>query len=139
MKYIDASALAKLVLEEAESSALLTHLKTARYQRLITSIIARTEVSIAIARHGHDIKQMVADDSLVIHVADVPVFLADVTPDIARLAAAIGADLGLRTLGAIHVATAAGLHPGLDEVVTYDHRMIAACAALGLPSATHGH
>ncbi len=138
MRYVDASALAKLVLDELESPALLEYLRDARYRPLASSVIARTEVAIAIARTGRDVRQVLADDSVVLHVVDVPVLLADVTSGIARLAAAMGADLGLRTLDAIHVATAASLHPGLEEVVTYDRRMINACAALGIQTVAPG-
>jgi predicted nucleic acid-binding protein len=39
----------------------------------------------------------------------------------------------LRTLDAIHLATAMALAPGLDAFVTYDDRLAEAARALGLP------
>ena len=46
--------------------------------------------------------------------------------------AAIGPPL-LRTLDAIHLATALALVPDLDAFVTYDDRLAEAARALGLP------
>ena len=42
----------------------------------------------------------------------------------------------LRTLDAIHVATALLIRDDLDVLVSYDHRMLAAAAARGLPTAS---
>ena len=41
----------------------------------------------------------------------------------------------LRTLDAIHVATALLIRDDLDVLVTYDQRMLAAAAAHGVPTA----
>lgn len=138
MRYVDASALAKVVVDEDESRALRQHLRPAADRLWVTSIIARTEVAIAISKSDADPTSAVADSSPWFHVQDVPVLLLDVTDEIAILAASLGADLGLRTLDAIHVATAAALRPGLAEVVTYDRRMAAACAHLGITAVAPG-
>jgi predicted nucleic acid-binding protein len=42
----------------------------------------------------------------------------------------------LRTLDAIHLATAAAVGDDLDAIVTYDERMIEAARLLGLATAT---
>jgi uncharacterized protein len=42
----------------------------------------------------------------------------------------------LRTLDAIHVATALLIRDDLDVLVTYDQRMLAAAAAHGVPTAS---
>jgi len=42
----------------------------------------------------------------------------------------------LRSLDAIHVATALAIGDDLDVVVTYDERMIKATALMGIPTAT---
>ena len=42
----------------------------------------------------------------------------------------------LRSLDAIHVATALAIGDDLDVVVTYDQRMIEAASLLGVPTAT---
>ena len=41
----------------------------------------------------------------------------------------------LRTLDAIHLATALAVGDDLDGIVTYDERMLAAASLLGLPTA----
>ena len=40
----------------------------------------------------------------------------------------------VRTLDAIHLATALALGDDVEAVVTYDERMIAGCGTLGLPA-----
>lgn len=136
MRYVDTSALAKLVLEESDSPALRQHLQSARTSPLVASMIARTEVALAITRTGRAVNHVLADEPAVLHIKGVQVLLADVTADIARLAGSLGADLSLRTLDAIHVATAAGLRPSLTELITYDMRMIEACRTLGIHTAS---
>jgi predicted nucleic acid-binding protein len=40
--------------------------------------------------------------------------------------------MGLRSLDALHLASAMSLGDDLDGVITYDHRMLAAARELGL-------
>ncbi len=42
----------------------------------------------------------------------------------------------LRTLDAIHIATALAVGDDLESIVTYDERMIDAARLIGLPTAT---
>ncbi len=42
----------------------------------------------------------------------------------------------LRTLDAIHLATAVAMGDDLDAIVTYDDRMVDAARVMGLPTAT---
>lgn len=137
MRYFDASAIAKLVLAEHESSALRTYLGPGAAVGL-TSAIARTEVAIAIARRGGDLEKSIAETDGAMAIRGCTFRLVDVDMDVAKAAAAIGSVSGLRTLDALHVATAALFRPRLTEVVTYDKRMIAACTALDLPTASPG-
>lgn len=39
---------------------------------------------------------------------------------------------GIRSLDAIHLATAIEIHPYIDSIVSYDNRMIEAAESLGL-------
>jgi hypothetical protein len=55
----------------------------------------------------------------------------ELDPELARLAAATGAP-ELRTLDAIHLASALRLGPELDAFVTYDDRQASAARGLGL-------
>lgn len=58
--------------------------------------------------------------------------------DLARIAGATGGP-GLRTLDAIHVASAVRLGPELDAFVTYDARQADSARAAGLPVTVPGH
>ncbi len=42
----------------------------------------------------------------------------------------------LRSIDAIHLATAAAIGADLRDIVTYDERMILAASLLGIPTAT---
>jgi uncharacterized protein len=121
--YVDSSALVKLVLEEEESGALRQYLALAG--PLATSILATVEVTRAVAR--------VAPESAA-GVAAVLEAISLVAFD-ARIAARAGAlkPVGLRTLDAIHLATALELREDLTAFVSYDDRLSAAALAMGLP------
>jgi uncharacterized protein len=119
--YLDSSALVKLAVREPESDALRTFLR--RRRPLISSALARTEVARALlalgpeaVRRGHDVLSGVN----LVRMND-------------RILAAAGAMLppDLRSLDAIHLATAQQLGDDLARVVTYDERMASAAAALG--------
>lgn len=120
--YLDASALVKLAYEEPESAALTAYLR--RRHLRVSSVIARTEVIRALAPHGADRvrrgREMLA--KLELHrVSDRVLDAAGVIPP-----------LELRTLDAIHLATAAQLEGELATFVTYDDRLAAAAAARGM-------
>lgn len=120
--YADASALVKLVLIEPESAAV--HRWFTEAPRIATSRIGVVETIRASSRRDHDVthRDRVLDD----------VEIIDLDSAIAQVAAAIGRPL-LRTLDAIHLATALALVPDLDAFVTYDDRLAEAARALGLP------
>lgn len=63
--------------------------------------------------------------------------LLAIVDDIIRSAASME-PARLRSLDAIHLATALMLEPELTAVVTYDTRMQEAAAALGMPVAAPG-
>ena len=120
--YVDASALVKLVLVEQESPAVYRWFTEA--PRIATSRIGVVETVRASSRRDHDPVQR--DQVL----RDVEVI--DLDPAIAAVAAAIAPPV-IRTLDAIHIATALALVPELDAFVTYDDRLAEAARALGLP------
>lgn len=120
--YLDASALVKLAVREPESAALRHYLR--RRRPLITSALARTEVTRALlplgpeaVRRGHDVLARV--DQVRIN-------------DRALDAAGAMLPVELRSLDAIHLATAQQLGADLARVVTYDQRMTVAARQLGL-------
>jgi hypothetical protein len=122
LTYADASALVKLVVEEPESRAMHRWFVEAR--RVTTSRIGVIETARAASRRDHDPvhRERVLND--------VEVFEVDRT--IATLAAALEPSR-LRTLDAIHLATALALRSELDAFVTYDDHLAEAARALGLP------
>ena len=133
MIYLDTSALLKQLVEEEQSGALDTYLR-AEPGIAFTSLLAEVELPLTLGRGGLD---PALGPELLRYLA-----MVDLTPAIRQLAAGYG-PLGLRTLDAIHVATAVELTAatGIDidiTVVTYDHRMVAGCAELGLPSLSPG-
>ena len=121
LAYLDASAIVKLVVDEVESPVLLHWY--VEVERAVTSRIGVIETRRAIRRRDHDEARLAA-------VIDrLEVFELDA--DIDQRASAI-TPLSLRTLDAIHVATALAI-PGLGSFVTYDDRLADAARAVGLP------
>jgi uncharacterized protein len=58
--------------------------------------------------------------------------------EVVRAAAAAYPNTALRSLGAIHLATAAVFGTQLTAFVAYDERLLIAAAAAGLPTAALG-
>jgi predicted nucleic acid-binding protein len=120
--YADASALVKLVVAEPESQAVYRWFTEA--PRVATSRVGVVETIRASSRRPFDPEHR---DAV---LRDVEVI--DLSPAIAAVAASVGPAI-IRTLDAIHIATAMALVPDLDAFVTYDDRMAEAARALGLP------
>lgn len=111
--YLDSSALVKLVVAEPESAALRQHLNGSAVR--VTSALARVEVVRAVSGAG---------SAAVARAREVLTRLDLLTLDDALLdAAADLADSGLRSLDAIHIASAQAFGDDLAALVTYDHRM----------------
>lgn len=120
--YLDSSALVKLAVREPESTALRRHLR--RKRPLITSALSRTEVARALLPFGPSV---VARGDDVLRRLDV----IRINDRILRAAGAL-LPLELRSLDAIHLATAIAIAADLARVCTYDERMATAAAQLGL-------
>lgn len=119
--YLDSSAIVKLAVQEPESAALTRYLR--RRRPLVSSALARTEVARALlplgaeaVRRGTDILTRVDLIRINDRVLDIAGTL--LPPE-------------LRSLDAIHLATAHLLGPDLARLVTYDERMADAAADLG--------
>ncbi len=120
--YLDSSALVKLVVAEQESPALWRYLR--RRPVRISSALARVEVPRAVRHQG---KQALNRSSRVL--ARVQLLCLDDS----LLDAAAALDPGvLRSLDAIHLASAQALGDELDAIVTYDLRMAEAAELLDL-------
>ena len=122
ISYIDASALVKLVVDEPESVEMQRWYVEG--ERVLTSLVGVIETRRAVARRAHDRAHLE-------HVIGA-IEAVEITVEIALRAASIAPAL-IRTLDAIHLATALSLQPGLDGFVTYDDRLATAARALGLP------
>jgi predicted nucleic acid-binding protein len=120
--YADASALVKLVVPEAESREMLRWY--VEVDRVITSRIGVVETRRAAARFRHDA------DGLRFLLASVEVLELDAR--VADRAFSVAPAL-LRSLDAIHLASALELGTSLDAFVTYDDRLAAAARDAGLP------
>jgi predicted nucleic acid-binding protein len=121
--YVDSSALVKLLVTEPETSALEADL--AGRSGVIASALAALECRRAIRRVPATRALTTVDETL------AAVVLVDISRSILEAAAALD-PARLRSLDAIHVATAlAAEDPDLD-VITYDDRLAEAATANGL-------
>jgi predicted nucleic acid-binding protein len=121
--YLDSSALVKLVIRETESSALRRALRLDSARA--TCALARVEVVRAVRPHG---AAAVARARQLLRTLDV----VQLDDELLDSAAMLDGGL-LRSLDAIHLAAALMLADDVTAVVTYDQRMAAAAAAMGLP------
>lgn len=123
--YLDSSAIVKLVISEPESAALRQHLR--RCRPLVSSALARTEVLRALLGEGDE---GLTRGRAVLASLDLIRVSNRVLDDAARLLPA-----EVRSLDAIHLATAQQLSSELDQIVTYDDRMLRAAERLGMRTA----
>ena len=129
MHYFDSSALVKMMVEEPESSVLNAWVE-AEHVRAVSSDLARTETIRAVRRYRPDLT--VQARSLFDSVACVRI-----TAEIVERAALLDPP-GLRSLDAIHLATALELGNEIDGLVTYDERLTQAALERGIPTITPG-
>lgn len=124
--YLDSSALVKLAVEEPESAALRTYLR--RRRPVVSSALARTEVARALLGEG---PEGMARGRAVLASVDLIRVSRRVLDAAGELRPA-----DIRSLDAIHLATASQLGSDLGRLVAYDERMVAAAELLGLRTAT---
>lgn len=129
MIYLDASALAKLVLTETETPALQTWLAQRPTESRFTNVIGSVELRRLAARASTN---AVAAAAEVLEGVDEMAL----TSSAARIAAVL-APPALHTLDALHVASASEIAE-LSALVSYDTRVIAAATAYGLPVVSPG-
>jgi predicted nucleic acid-binding protein len=130
--YLDTSALVKLIRIEAESDALGDWLDDRRESRWVTSALAEVELPRALRVACPE--GLPAVPSVLLRLDRFEI------DDVVRSTAAAYLDPGLRSLDAIHLATAqiAATIAPLAALITYDARLSEAAAALGIPVAAPG-
>lgn len=121
--YLDVSALVKLVLAEDESVALRAYLAASSAAQL-TSVVSGVELPRAAGR------SISADQALVAATLD-HLGLIGLDPEVVQRAAGLDPP-ALRSLDAIHLASALGVRSDLIAFVTYDERLANAARAHGL-------
>ena len=125
MIYLDSSAIVKLVLPERESTALRREL-VGRPER-VSSALARVEVLRALRRANAPRETLRRAEAVLDRIALVP-------PEEPILHAAAAVEpQGLRSLDAIHLATALSAD-GVTAIATYDRRLAEAATAAGIPA-----
>lgn len=122
MLYADTSALAKLILDEPESTVLRTYVETVG--ALASSVLVVTELVRSVRRNRPDLEEQA---SLLLR----GVALIEVDRAILDVAARLD-PTALRSLDAIHLATALSLGRDLEALITYDTRMAEATRASGI-------
>lgn len=123
--YLDSSAIVKLVFPEPETPALVSRLR--HDPEVISSAIARVEVLRAL-------KRIQAAPSARRQAERVLARIALVRIDDAVLDSAAAIDSAeLRSLDAVHLATAVGIGERLSGFITYDSRLGNAADRAGLP------
>lgn len=127
--YLDTSAFVKLVVEEAESAAVATLLRE-RGSRRVASALLRTESLRAVRHLGPEALAMVREGLRRVDLIAIDDRILDAT--------GILEPHVLRTLDAIHLATAMAVGDDLEAIVTYDERMVEAARLMGLPTVTPG-
>jgi predicted nucleic acid-binding protein len=122
--YLDASAFVKVVVEEPGSAALRRHLARRRARR-VSSALLRAEALRAVRHLGPEARAAVRTALRRVDLVAVDDRILDAA---GMLEPAI-----LRTLDAVHLATALALGDDLLEILTYDGRMAEGARLLGLP------
>ncbi len=120
--YLDSSALVKLIAIEAETTALRQELR--HWPDRASSLLATVEVVRTGRRLGGHAPAIAAGVLAGLRLLAIE--------PIVPAAAQIGGTT-LRSLDAIHLATAASISRQLSALITYDQRMIIEAQALGLP------
>jgi uncharacterized protein len=121
LTYVDSSAIVKLAVAEPESAAL--HRYLSRRQPLVSSALARTEVTRALLPGG---SQAVARGQEVMRRLQLVRVNDRVLNDAGQMQ-----PTELRPLDAIHLASARLLGSAVNVIVTYDERMADAAQASG--------
>jgi predicted nucleic acid-binding protein len=121
--YLDASALVKLVAVERESEALARFAH--EWMGWLTSRLSAVEVTRAVRRAAR--RRLIERATAVLEV----VAFVELDAEVAELAGTLKPSV-LRSLDAIHLASALAVGADIGTFVTYDNRLAEAAGAAGL-------
>src|SRR5947208_11592298 len=122
--YLDSSAIVKLARREPETRALLRYLRD-RPER-VTSAVSAVEVATAARQSSASRRAVDRADRLLARIG-----LAELDASV-RARAGTLEPVSLRSLDAIHIATALELGADVDHFVSYDERQSVAAQQAGL-------
>jgi predicted nucleic acid-binding protein len=122
--YLDSSAFVKTIVEEPESRRLLSWLPG--WPDRASSELLRVEALRSVRAHGRETVARARDELGGVDLIPVDRPILDAAADL---------PVEVRSLDAIHLASALALGRDLGIVVTYDQRMQHAAQNLGLPIA----
>ncbi|MGH3813452.1 MAG: type II toxin-antitoxin system VapC family toxin [Pseudonocardiaceae bacterium] len=128
MIYLDTSAFVKLIWAEAESDALGRFITQRAGTPLVSSSLLTVETRRAVQRE--DPSALSRADLLLTRVGRI-----DMTANLVESASRLP-DRSLRSLDAIHLATALALRDALDVIITYDKRLATIAEFHHLPVAS---
>jgi uncharacterized protein len=121
--YLDTSAFVKLVITEPRTNELLAWIKTEQ-PTFVSSDLLAVEAIRAARRHSPEALTAVRERL-------TAVTLIRLSSDICDRAGHMDPRV-MRSLDALHLATALALGSQMKSVVTYDARMVEACTLVGL-------
>jgi uncharacterized protein len=124
MIYLDSAAVVKLAHAEPESESLRHWLAERAEISWLSSVLVEIESFRALARHSPESIER-------LHPVLDLIDLVDMSASIRMLAQTV-APVTVRSLDAIHLATALHLRGELTSFVTYDHRLAEAARTAGL-------
>jgi uncharacterized protein len=126
--YLDASAAVKLVKPEWETPALVDFLSGAAQRQgdlsLVSADLLQTELISAVTRAGLPVSEAIRVLS--------GLYLLRLSPQICETAGFLAGESGVRSLDALHLATALSQRSRLTALITYDQRLAEAARHLGL-------
>ncbi|HLG00223.1 MAG TPA: type II toxin-antitoxin system VapC family toxin [Acidimicrobiia bacterium] len=125
LAYLDASALVKLVLPEAESDAI--HKEIRQWPARATSVIGAIELRRTVRKAGFDDGYVRRADDALRMTASIAI-TGEIIDGAVR-----DVPTTLRSLDAIHLASALSLGSDLGAFIAYDGRLLDAARELGLP------
>jgi predicted nucleic acid-binding protein len=132
--YLDTSAILKLLRRDPETYALLDHLDTHAEQDLVTSALATVETARALVALGQtELAEQAVPGCDRIEIGNGVIPAIAINGEVLDRARFLPPAV-LRSLDALHVATAGLAGASLDHLITYDRRMVAAAEAAGIPT-----